>query len=302
MPPSSSPVQRVSVDVWGGLGNRLFMVAAGFLESSQLGCPLSVCSGSKFNDISELLGGLDIPVLADVVLEAWDSTISKVGIRRRIAERTNALVRPHLPIAIENTANGRVSDRVVDGANTRVMHGYFQDLRLVRQATDAGWPRAVQLPGNSMISASRLRGRLPDNFIGLHIRLGDYTLPVNQRKLGLPDPSFYRRAIDEVTGVLGRALPIVLFSDSPQEARDLLATVGIGHGAVLGPSDTGSEAEALWLLSQASAVVVSNSTFGWWGAYWGGSDRPVACPAPWHDRVNSQALIDPTWIQIAKNP
>jgi hypothetical protein len=302
MPPSSSPVQRVSVDVWGGLGNRLFMVAAGLVESRKLGCPLLVSPGRQFSDISELLGGLDIPVLAGVALEAGSSTASKAGIRRRIAERIGAAVRPRIPIAFEETAGGRVSDGVVDGVRTRIMHGYFQNLRLVLQATDLGWPRKVELPGNSMISVSRRRGRLPDQFIGLHMRLGDYMQPVNQRKLGLPDPSFFRRAIDAVSGELGRKLPLVLFSDSPHQASELLAKVGIGHGAVLGPSDTGSEAEALWLLSQSSALVLSNSTFGWWGAFWGDPVRPVVCPTPWHDRVNSQALVDPTWIQIAKNP
>ena len=302
MPHASSPTERVTVNVWGGLGNRLFMIAAGFLESTKLGCPLSIYTDSRFTDVSKLLGGLDPAILAGVPVEAPDAEKSAVGLRRRVAERLGGAVRSYLPLAAEETASGQLADSVVDGVRIRDMKGYFQDFFVVEQAVERGWPRTVRLPEDSMVAARQLRAQLPQNYVGIHMRLGDYLQPVNQKKLGLPSLEYFRGALDAITTHLGDSLPVVVFSDSPQHASGVLADVGIRSHKILGPLDTSSDAQTLWLLSQASAVVLSNSTFGWWGAYWGGSDRPVACPAPWHDRVNSQALVDPTWIQVAKNP
>ena len=299
----SSRVEAVRVDVWGGLGNRLFMIAAGVVESGELGVPLTLASGAGFDDVSSLLGGLDRSLLCGAHLLSQDLLGvpgSTVTMRRRIVERVAGLARSHIPHLQEDTGAGRRTTRHIRAVPTRVLHGYFQDLELVRRAAKFGWPSTVLLTEESFAALESLRSCLPNRYVGLHLRRGDYLLSVNQRKLGLPSLGYYRSAVAAISSQRSASLPLVIFTDAPEEAGAIAEAAGLTVEAIVGPSDTQNEAQALWLLSRADGLVISNSTFGWWGAFWGRPNRPVACPAPWHNRVNSQALVDPRWIQIPK--
>jgi hypothetical protein len=68
--------------------------------------------------------------------------------------------------------------------------------------------------------------------------------------------------------------------------------------------DGNTELEDLAVLSQASSVVMSNSTFSWWGAYIAHKERnaSIIYPSPWFntDKMQPQKLFSDDWLSIER--
>lgn len=294
----------VRLDVWGGLGNRLFMLAAGVVQARALRRPLEVVWGSGGQTESDLFEGLDQGALfagLETLPRIVPPRTDQPTLVRKTYDRARSAALSRVPFLIEKTDGGRRATRRVNGSPVLHMRGYFQDSSIVRRAMAVGWPAEVPLDERAMTSAQRVRSGLAENYVAIHVRMGDYALPANQRRLGAPDANYYGHALalarqaDQLSGV-----PLVIFSDCPDAAVSFLGQAGIRADSVVGPSDTQCASEALWLMSQADGLVLSNSTFSWWGARWRIRSGPVVCPSPWHDRVNSEALADSDWLRMQK--
>jgi len=107
-----------------------------------------------------------------------------------------------------------------------------------------------------------------DNTVGIHIRRGDYTtIPT---VLGILDEGYYARAIKEI----GDYDNIVICTDDPDWAYERF-------GSLCQISNFSSEIDDLNLLSQCKKVIMSNSSFSWWGAYLGVDKEKVIAPSKW---------------------
>ena len=291
--------RHVAVKVWGGLGNRLFMLAAGFSVARSMGCPLVVLSHHQ-ETLSDVVGGLD----ADRLFEAL-GTQPRVDLlpRRRhsILERgkqkaRNLASRLHL-IGDPPARGGRVRKDSIGGAEVVVLEGYFQDYAVVSQAVAMGWPTEPPLMASDESWLLSLTGRMQGG-IGVHVRRGDYLEKINQFRLGSPDLSYYRAALEKLAAPA--TAPLWLFSDDPPGAAEFLIAGGIHIDTAFGPGDSPSEGATLGLMGTSAALVLSNSTFSWWGAFWGKAPRGIVYPRPWHDRVDADALANPQWTAIPK--
>ncbi len=97
--------------------------------------------------------------------------------------------------------------------------------------------------------------RAEDHFQVLHVRRGDFNNLKNT--FGVLSPEYYARNMD-------RSLPTYICTDDEARAPDVqLATEAI---SVFGPGDL-NPIQTLKLMSQASSVVMSNSTLSWWGGF-----------------------------------
>lgn len=109
-----------------------------------------------------------------------------------------------------------------------------------------------------------LTGIVDDHTIGIHIRRGDY---VDYPEHDILSVDYFNRAIE----AMGDG-NIIICSDEPswvQERFDL----------PLSPMK--SDLEDLYLLSQCKRVILSNSSFSWWGAYLGIEKERVIVPEIW---------------------
>lgn len=135
--------------------------------------------------------------------------------------------------------------------------------------------------------------------VGVHVRRGDYVS--NRRNLeafGTCTREYYLEGMALLRDSL-RAEQTLIFTDDPQWCLDNL---GNHRSQRIVPRDISkrSDEEDLWLLSRCDGVVISNSTFGWWGAWLGNHGSQVVVPEHWYRGVESawDHLLLQEWVRL----
>ena len=255
----------------GGLGNQLFGFAAGLELSQRTGLPLClVTSFLRAND-SDTARSFELGELV-----ARPVTVAAQGSNRCFTERTFAFDENFLSL---------------DGPT--LLDGYFQSSRYFSSVSALVRERIRQTP--SFSAGRESMGQSP--FIGVQFRRGDYRGAHQENFHGLVTDSYFLRGVELARSIVGN-LPVVVFSDEYEEAVRLASTI-VGAEAH-SPRPDGNSMETLGALSEASSLVISNSTFGWWGAYLGDSMVEVVVPRPWFKArgLDTTDLVERTWISI----
>jgi hypothetical protein len=127
----------------------------------------------------------------------------------------------------------------------------------------------------------------------VHVRMGDY---LDENKFGIPASAYYKNSISELWST-NEFKEIWLFSDSPELALSKIPKQLVGKCQVIENLDL-SASQTLELMRLGSGYVISNSTFGWWGAYL--SKRPdakVIFPDPWFANLKDPRDLCPKdWL------
>lgn len=288
----------ITVQLLGGLGNQLFSYATGRSLAIDLGTNLKV----------------DVTYLArDKVrryeLDSFNSKISQViTSRNAVLHSTIDLFKrvPRLKARMYSLIGVFLETRtdfhpevlhLPDGSELK---GYFQTPKYFEHNSETIRQEisSVCRPSNWYIQESEaLRER--GQWIGIHIRLGDY---VRLSSMGVASSKYYTQAI-QLLWDLGLDLPVVVFSDDVQEAEGLLDHSISKSAYFVEPPTSSRPIESLLLLSQASHLIIGNSSFSWWAAYLGDRrDRRVIAPRPWlNARYHlDRDLIPAPWISLVR--
>ena len=130
------------------------------------------------------------------------------------------------------------------------------------------------------------------------MRRGDYV--TLKDRFGLLAEQYYSAAYDRLRANGGPA-GFVCFSDDPQAAEDLLRAARLPV-TLADPQLELNSAETLWVMSQACAHIVSNSTLSWHAAFWSSQASTVVCPDPLYiDPTIQHSLYAPTWIRVSSH-
>jgi hypothetical protein len=135
------------------------------------------------------------------------------------------------------------------------------------------------------------------DFIGVHIRRGDYTSLSGYH--GLASQRYYYLALSKIKSNENK-LPIVVFSDDILEAKRIIfdATTYVGPEYGLSP------VENLFLMGNAKAFIGSNSSYSWWASYLLKikGKNSVYFPSPWFAKasLSSSDILYPEW-RVIKN-
>jgi hypothetical protein len=172
-------------------------------------------------------------------------------------------------VEVENDARPRtVLDELRDGMR---YSGFFQSQDYFAHASHAVRRALTIRPEHRRRFHDRYAGLAPGGYVCVHVRRGDYAEWKGGAAL-LP-AEHVRRCIERAAPA-GR--PVVVISDSIEEARHELGGV---PGVRFERNDPIID---LQLMVHASACVVSNSTFAWWGAWLGETPgRRVIAPRNW---------------------
>jgi hypothetical protein len=132
--------------------------------------------------------------------------------------------------------------------------------------------------------------------IGLHIRRGDYS--ALQNEFGLLSTSYYIQGLR----VLERTHPgrkIWIFSDDVSAAREILTGIEESRLNFVESPRSAEPIESLILMSLCEALIIANSTFSYWAAIVGESNRTVIAPQKWFKgRSDPNKLMPKSWIKI----
>ncbi len=280
----------------GGLGNQLFIWAAGLTLARRTGMALEVDYRRIERDEKR-----------DAELATFDNGCSLApGL-------PNATEAPSLPKGRMWGKSRKPTEDVFKEASYRFdqrfdtikgpveLDGYFQSWRYFKEAEAEVNQRisAVQTPSDWYLELSgRLRARTKPLTI-LHLRTGDYLRPEVGKLHGNASTSYYRSALNVVSS-LGVVGDVLAFTDDPGKAHEALD--GICELEVAVPPADSAPVESVVLMSEGDAHIIANSSFGWWAATLARSKSsgPVIAPRPWFGELthDTRDLLWPDWLTL----
>lgn len=255
----------------GGLGNQLFQLCAGIRLSQQ---------------------NWQVVYNAPTLKSTYNLIFSdrrKIEIEQLVFSRISAFRYPlHYKLIYSMIKNKNPHKLLVDtdsftisinniSEDTVQLVGFFQDWKIV----DSAWPSLVQRMRLSS-KFSILTKTQKINRIAVHVRLGDYKNDANAKlSFGLTTPSYYLNSINFFLSDFMEAPEIVIISDDIEAAKEFLPL-----SATLSNVHYISNSNAILDLSElvkSSHIVMSNSTFSWWGAWmaYNFHQSKVIYPRPW---------------------
>ena len=294
---------QVTVELVGGLGNQLFSLVAGIYIANKLGVELRPLlrkptaletdhrsSLASFAHDKIHMSRLLAPEALSLKLRfAIRSAVLKCGFSREWVEehtRLHVAASTGYDSHLDNTKPG---DHIV---------GYFQTYRYLEELR-----RNEILSDYSLIKESQWFIEQAEiirktNPIVVHVRRGDY-LEAQNGYIGALSPEDYSRALSAMNVLLGKSRnnrPLWIFSDQPlkvlQEFRDLKDFSG---ARFVYPPPEADPAESLILMSLASSIIISNSTFSWWAAALS-DNATVVAPSKWFRKAPDPLdLIPEAW-------
>ena len=130
-------------------------------------------------------------------------------------------------------------------------------------------------------------GRVP---VAVHVRRGDY---IGHPRLNVTNERYFRNAMAKMRELLPNAHFMVVSEDADWCRQHLAGN----HVTVL---PEGDEKRDLRVMIGCEAHIISNSTFGWWGA-WLGEKGPVIAPSLWHHAAGCYGDWHPVpdrWVKV----
>jgi len=261
----------VEVELRGGLGNQLFIFAAGFALAKRLGAQIRLNSWRFTHD------------------EKRDNQVQSLLNRVRVKSHrpgkfgfslVSKFVEPHFDYCAQiNELSAPI-----------YLEGYFQSELYFADCTK----ELVKLfDGVSANFSQRALTGLGEDAVVLHIRRGDYLDPKTEAFHGLTPVRFFQRASSHLYE-LGFTGPRYVFTDSP----DVLALEIKEEDWLLVDDTSLSDFEVMHLMGSGAALVTSNSSFSWWAAWWGEQRglSKVVVPSPWFKgNLHTPTLIPSRW-------
>ena len=286
----------------GGLGNQLFIYAAGAALANSLGATLLIRTDwySKNNDRRLEISAFEYSGDLAVEEASFDRLIRSRPLPTQIRE--SLARRKGIDLLIERShAFAPIPKNLTPPIELR---GYFQSWRYFTEIEEE-LTRQLSTLVNPSPAVGELLDRLESlgRWTAVHVRCGDFLDPTLVGLHGTTRLDYYERAIAQIDHWQGR-LPIVVFSDDPKCAKTLLGELGTDtHFLQL--DDAIRPMDWLYMLSQATSLVTANSSFSWWGA-WLAQQRgawPIVCPRPWFadPSIPEQDLVPLDWITVGRD-
>lgn len=275
--------KKVEIFLLGGLGNQLFGWAAGFSLAKKLDCGLKInvsqLSTRSLSIPDRILNDTEISRDSSLYYESKSKLLKQF--LRNIPFNTSYFEKE---FSFENRFN-KIS-RPVKLYGYFQSHEYFADFNLEIL-------RILDDELNFTNDAKEIRAKLPDRFISIHFRRGDYVNNSDFHPLATKE--YYERALHHVRNV-GMDYKIVVFTDDVSLAQEVFPT-----DLILSQRDLSDPFDNMYLMSKGEAIIGANSSFSLWAGFLL-SARGGTCifPNRWFGsgRLKDLTPVPPEFIQF----
>ena len=281
----------------GGLGNQLFQVSAGLYLGQVLGQKV-IFDSTLLTMVPKKIRLRDLEVgwlldSKELIKGSWTTAFFMVG-ERSFSKFTNKNLFSKF-ISREINSN----DDILKNLNYsgKILSGYFQNY----QYAEASWS---QLQDKVQ---SRLVSEIPEEFksmkyIAIHIRAGDYLSNDSTRQImGLTGFNYFKQALE----ILRKSLNIknlVIVTDTPCHVSQNIEEFKGFKTKVVSSENIYTD---LSIISRAKGVVMSNSSFSWWGAFIADKtlSAQIVAPKPWFNGkiTEPKELIPKHWTVLERD-
>jgi hypothetical protein len=286
----------VIVKLKGGLGNQMFEYSAGLAlalkERSDLKLDLSNYpkeAQRKFGlDVFNISGKLASPEEITSIIGKNEARPFTEKIFGKILNKITGVLREnHSPL----------DKRFFKAKSPIYIEGYWQSERYFKDFEIEIKKEFTLKKPLSKKALDWLEIIETSSSISVHVRRYDFVInkSVNS-EYGTYDSSYYNTAIKLIQEKEGVSSVFIFSDDIPWCKKNIHQGANVHFVSDSGLPDT----EEMILMSKCKNHVISNSTFGWWGAYLGNSSSIVIAPKHWFKNpTRSERYIVPDrWIRI----
>jgi len=296
-----SSSKQVEVKLVGGLGNQLFIWATAYAIQKRSGhrvcLDASECTMWGYQlatfGISAQVEGPEKPD-GKIPSRFLSSQSVALNFARRIREKWRRL---NLGKTYWEDPLKSFDAGVFEIKPGQTLRGYFQSYKYFE-----GYSKEIRefLLSDRTYSHefSRLKKILPPEWTAINLRLGaDYKKM--ESTFGLVSKKYLVNSLTFI-GPTKANHSIVVFTDNVNEAKIFFPEATL----YIGKDDIPSDSERMILMSQATNLIGSNSSYSWWAAFLMEQEIGMRIfPKPWFKnlRINTEYLLPPSWIQIDNN-
>jgi hypothetical protein len=285
--------KRVTVFLFGGLGNQLFQYFAGLAVAEAVGAKLYLKpfgrAASQGSDCEIGINAFDLEatvVTSKLPIQIQDRVLPRlINFARRFSLQNFAWSsRTLLTDDIDfDTVN------LEDRQHIQLV-GYFQNSKYLDFLAKREIEINLSLKNSSVwFQEFQARARVKKPII-VHLRRGDYLNYADT--IGVLDFQFFLNALQLIPHFSEPETEFWIFSNSLSAASDFarFADLPESRTEIIQPPDKSPDAESMLLMTLGAALVISNSTFSWWGAYLNDETSQIISPKKWF-----RNLDDPTF-------
>jgi len=250
----------------GGLGNQMFQIAAGYSKSIDLNTQYCINYG-----ITHYGQQGKKPITYK------DNFYKNIS----ITEETPSFVygEPHFSYS-------ELPDK-----KDMVIDGYFQTEKYFINNKDRV-KNLFYFSDNIKNKIDSSLKKVKNKILGVHVRSGDFLSPGNFSSHFICTKDYYSKALEKFNL---NDYTIIVCTDSPGNLFEFFPKEDVIF------SNSKNELEDLYLLSQCDDLILTNSSFSWWGSFLGKDKNNVVVPSRWFSKDGPQDYNDiyrEGWIKI----
>jgi hypothetical protein len=301
-------MKKLILQINGGLGNQLFQFHAGYLYSEIHDCDLYLDFSRSINDQAIRRRknlGMDLRGLHEFKLPK--GTVIKSGLISRFFlsnKFLNLFGSGSMTNFIDFSKRGEIGEKLKindfeasrPGRALTRLKGNFQSLEIISAAIELGSISELELRKQSSSLKDALDLLELGDSLAIHVRLTDYLKDATSNLLS---SNYYGSAFEEAN--LGKDFKHVwMFSDDIELAKSILPQTIVGKVTNFVSEKDFSDAESLLLMSKFDSLIISNSTFSYFSAFYGKSGMTVFAPNIWFmdDQMEIKLEYPHDWIEI----
>lgn len=288
----------IIVNLKGGLGNQMFQYALGRNLAKKNNDQLKLYTGglTRANEVGDIYRPF---------------SLEKFNIQKDISskEETRKLKYPYgilsklwrfISLQVLKINKTIWNPKVMDKTGDIFLDGYWQSPRYFSEIRPT-LLKEFSLKNPLSTSGQKYLSDIQNTeSVAVHIRRGDYANnPQVLREFGVCSPNYYEKAVAKIQEAHANAQFFIFSDDIDWVKNNLKISASVTY--VEDPSL--SDADELYLMSQAKHNIIANSSFSWWSAWLNDNDQKiVVAPDPWFEKtIYDKNLIPASWIKIKKN-